>query len=43
MPMGNNGKMPLPPGWEEARDVDGKKYFIDHNNKSTSWIDPRDR
>lgn len=39
----NSGEMPLPPGWEEAKDVDGKTYFIDHDNKLTSWIDPRDR
>ncbi|XP_075065923.1 protein KIBRA [Mixophyes fleayi] len=36
-------ELPLPDGWEEARDVDGKVYYIDHANKSTSWIDPRDR
>ncbi|XP_053321325.1 protein KIBRA [Spea bombifrons] len=36
-------ELPLPQGWEEARDVDGKIYYIDHANKTTSWIDPRDR
>ncbi|KAM3925798.1 protein KIBRA [Leptodactylus fuscus] len=36
-------ELPLPEGWEEARDVDGKIYYIDHTNKTTSWIDPRDR
>uniref|UniRef100_A0A8C5WFJ5 WW and C2 domain containing 1 n=1 Tax=Leptobrachium leishanense TaxID=445787 RepID=A0A8C5WFJ5_9ANUR len=36
-------ELPLPQGWEEARDVDGKIYYIDHTNKTTSWIDPRDR
>ncbi|KAM5170136.1 protein KIBRA isoform 2-T4 [Mantella aurantiaca] len=36
-------ELPLPEGWEEARDVDGKSYYIDHTNKTTSWIDPRDR
>eukprot|EP00794_Sanderia_malayensis_P007374 gene7374-8194_t len=35
--------MPLPSGWEEAKDVDGKSYYIDHENKTTSWVDPRDR
>ena len=43
MPTNKNGKMPLPTGWEEAKDVDGRVYFIDHNAKVTSWIDPRDR
>ncbi|KAM9781784.1 protein KIBRA [Syngnathus typhle] len=36
-------ELPLPDGWEEARDFDGKVYYIDHINHSTSWIDPRDR
>ncbi|XP_076835507.1 protein KIBRA [Brachyhypopomus gauderio] len=36
-------ELPLPEGWEEARDFDGKVYYIDHVNQTTSWIDPRDR
>uniref|UniRef100_A0A8C7K5G9 WW and C2 domain containing 1 n=1 Tax=Oncorhynchus kisutch TaxID=8019 RepID=A0A8C7K5G9_ONCKI len=36
-------ELPLPEGWEEARDFDGKVYFIDHIKHATSWIDPRDR
>ncbi|XP_075878521.1 protein KIBRA isoform X3 [Nelusetta ayraudi] len=36
-------ELPLPEGWEEARDFDGKVYYIDHINHNTSWIDPRDR
>ncbi|XP_075756292.1 protein KIBRA isoform X2 [Pelodiscus sinensis] len=36
-------ELPLPAGWEEARDFDGKVYYIDHTSQSTSWIDPRDR
>ncbi|XP_055004384.1 protein KIBRA [Boleophthalmus pectinirostris] len=36
-------ELPLPEGWEEARDYDGKVYYIDHINQCTSWIDPRDR
>ncbi|XP_069495177.1 protein WWC3, partial [Ambystoma mexicanum] len=35
--------LPLPPGWEEARDYDGRIFYIDHNTRQTSWIDPRDR
>ncbi|NXG07892.1 WWC2 protein, partial [Sakesphorus luctuosus] len=38
-----NRQLPLPDGWEEARDYDGKVFYIDHNTKQTSWIDPRDR
>uniref|UniRef100_A0A8C2K0Q5 WW and C2 domain containing 1 n=1 Tax=Cyprinus carpio TaxID=7962 RepID=A0A8C2K0Q5_CYPCA len=36
-------ELPLPEGWEEALDFDGKVYYIDHINQTTSWIDPRDR
>lgn len=35
--------LPLPAGWEEARDYDGRVFYIDHNTRQTSWIDPRDR
>lgn len=43
MPRKRNGEIPLPDGWDCAEDYDGKLYFIDHNSKQTSWIDPRDR
>ncbi|KAM5299955.1 protein KIBRA isoform 2-T2 [Ctenodactylus gundi] len=36
-------ELPLPEGWEEARDFDGKVYYIDHTSRTTSWVDPRDR
>jgi len=26
-----------------GRDVDGKVYFIDHQTKKTTWVDPRDQ
>ncbi|XP_075887528.1 transcriptional coactivator YAP1-like isoform X1 [Nelusetta ayraudi] len=32
---------PLPEGWEQAAAADGEVYYIDHINKSTSWVDPR--
>jgi hypothetical protein len=33
----------LPPQWEElADDTSGKKFFVDHANQTTSWVDPRD-
>ncbi|XP_068174632.1 protein WWC3 isoform X2 [Antennarius striatus] len=38
-----SSELPLPAGWEEARDYDGRVFFIDHNTRQTSWIDPRDR
>ena len=34
---------PLPEGWDMGIDFDGKPYFIDHQSKTTTWIDPRDR
>ncbi|MED6291746.1 hypothetical protein CHARACLAT_026815 [Characodon lateralis] len=37
-----SSELPLPAGWEEARDYDGRVFFIDHNTRQTSWIDPRD-
>ncbi|XP_048112710.1 protein WWC2-like [Alosa alosa] len=43
MPRKGNGQLPLPDGWEQATDYDGKVFYIDHNTKQTSWIDPRDR
>ncbi|NXA32274.1 KIBRA protein, partial [Eudromia elegans] len=36
-------ELPLPAGWEAARDYDGKVYYIDHGSRTTSWVDPRDR
>uniref|UniRef100_H2Z0P2 WW domain-containing protein n=1 Tax=Ciona savignyi TaxID=51511 RepID=H2Z0P2_CIOSA len=31
----------LPPGWEQATTPQGEIYFIDHQTKTTSWVDPR--
>ncbi|KAM9180576.1 protein WWC3 [Dugong dugon] len=39
----DSAELPLPAGWEEARDYDGRVFYIDHNTRQTSWIDPRDR
>ncbi|OWF46020.1 protein KIBRA-like isoform X2 [Mizuhopecten yessoensis] len=43
MPRNRSGVLPLPDGWEECRDFDGKVFFIDHSTQQTTWIDPRDR
>ncbi|KAK1796463.1 hypothetical protein P4O66_009510, partial [Electrophorus voltai] len=32
---------PLPFNWEMAYTETGMVYFIDHNSKSTTWLDPR--
>jgi WW domain/Ankyrin repeats (3 copies) len=35
------GVEPLPSGWERRRMANGRIYFVDHNTRRTSWIDPR--
>ena len=32
---------PLPPGWEMRRKPSGRIFFINHSDKTTTWIDPR--
>jgi hypothetical protein len=32
---------PLPSGWEKRYDQQQKPYFVDHNNKTTTYDDPR--
>ncbi|KAF8131868.1 hypothetical protein EV363DRAFT_1088323, partial [Boletus edulis] len=27
--------------WEERRAPDGRRYFVDHRTKTTTWVDPR--
>ncbi|XP_057664450.1 E3 ubiquitin-protein ligase NEDD4 isoform X6 [Diorhabda carinulata] len=31
----------LPAGWSIQRAPNGRLFFIDHNEKTTSWVDPR--
>jgi len=35
------GSGSLPAGWEEQRTPDGRLYYVDHNTRSTHWVDPR--
>ncbi|XP_015345442.1 transcriptional coactivator YAP1 isoform X6 [Marmota marmota marmota] len=37
----NTPSGPLPDGWEQAMTQDGEIYYINHKNKTTSWLDPR--
>ncbi|XP_040590715.1 transcriptional coactivator YAP1 isoform X3 [Mesocricetus auratus] len=37
----NSASGPLPDGWEQAMTQDGDVYYINHKNKTTSWLDPR--
>uniref|UniRef100_A0A3Q3AFZ1 Membrane-associated guanylate kinase, WW and PDZ domain-containing protein 1 n=1 Tax=Kryptolebias marmoratus TaxID=37003 RepID=A0A3Q3AFZ1_KRYMA len=40
-PEENEELGPLPDNWEMAYTEKGEVYFIDHNTKTTSWLDPR--
>lgn len=37
----NNLEAGLPTGWTVQIAPNGRMFFIDHNEKKTSWIDPR--
>uniref|UniRef100_A0A3P8XYB9 HECT-type E3 ubiquitin transferase n=1 Tax=Esox lucius TaxID=8010 RepID=A0A3P8XYB9_ESOLU len=30
----------LPPGWEERKDTKGRTYYVNHNNRCTTWTKP---
>jgi hypothetical protein len=32
---------PLPPGWEMRFDQYGRRYYVDHNTRSTTWERPQ--
>ncbi|KAK6461152.1 hypothetical protein DFJ63DRAFT_308085 [Scheffersomyces coipomensis] len=31
----------LPAGWEQRFTNEGRPYFVDHNTRTTTWVDPR--
>lgn len=31
---------PLPPGWEERQDANGRTYYLNHQERTTQWIRP---
>ncbi|KAG0244214.1 hypothetical protein BGX31_009610 [Mortierella sp. GBA43] len=35
------GSGPLPAGWEQRFTPEGRPYYVDHNTRSTTWVDPR--
>ncbi|EEB08801.1 HECT-type ubiquitin-protein ligase E3 Pub1 [Schizosaccharomyces japonicus yFS275] len=35
------GSGELPPGWEQRYTPEGRPYFVDHNTRTTTWVDPR--
>ena len=36
-----NGTGELPAGWEQRHTPEGRAYFVDHNTRTTTWVDPR--
>jgi len=32
---------PLPVGWEERKNSNGRTYYVDHSNRRCTWNDPR--
>ncbi|XP_072298114.1 E3 ubiquitin-protein ligase HECW2-like [Eucyclogobius newberryi] len=36
-----NKQLELPRGWEMKQDHTGKAFFVDHNSRATTFIDPR--
>jgi hypothetical protein len=36
----NEEVLPLPPGWTVDYTLRGRKYFVDHNTKTTHWSHP---
>ena len=35
---GTSEDEPLPPGWTMSRTEGGRVFFIDHNNRTTTWV-----
>ena len=38
---GGHHEEPLPPGWEMRCDQHGRRYYVDHNTRSTTWERPQ--
>lgn len=38
-----DNELPLPPGWSVDYTLRGRKYYIDHNAKTTHWSHPLER
>ncbi|KAK3858671.1 hypothetical protein Pcinc_035155 [Petrolisthes cinctipes] len=36
----NDGQSPLPEGWEERQDANGRTYYVNHNARTTQWERP---
>lgn len=40
VPSENPNVEPLPPGWEERKDQQGRTYYVNHNSRTTQWARP---
>ena len=38
---GTDEEDPLPQGWETKYDQNGRRYYVDHNSRTTSWNRPK--
>ncbi|XP_045615393.1 E3 ubiquitin-protein ligase Nedd-4 isoform X2 [Procambarus clarkii] len=36
----NDGQSPMPEGWEERQDANGRTYYVNHNARTTQWDRP---
>ena len=36
-----SGDNELPPQWEQRYTAEGRAYFVDHDSRTTTWVDPR--
>lgn len=37
----SSGSGPMPAGWEQRFTPEFRPYFVDHNTRTTTWVDPR--
>lgn len=43
LPPDGGEELPLPPGWSIDLTLRGRKYYIDHNTKTTHWSHPLEK
>ena len=41
--LNSDGELALPVGWSLAHTLRGRKYYIDHNTKTTHWSHPLEK
>lgn len=39
----SSDELPLPPGWSVDFTMRGRKYYVDHNTKTTHWSHPLEK